>query len=91
MAKEILQVVVNEQDIEYGIEGSQEQCPIALALARLQNEDWEVDGTRASFYVLSGKGFYYELPEVARKFTSDFDKYLEVKPFSFQLHLDYQT
>lgn len=79
-------VDVTQEDIDKGVPGSPERCPIALALKKQNicatvnvNNKGIVDGGRGEWMK------HWKLSTRARLFTKRFDKDMKVKPSRFKL------
>ena len=87
----LVTVYLTRHDIEHGIAGDCESCPIALAVSRAAGEPWMVGGdtiTRRS----DPEGAGIDLPKEAAQFVLMFDKfkqhYAEVaEPFKFVVEI----
>lgn len=77
-----LTVRVEKKHINEGRRSDSARCPIALALNEQhpQPEVWSV-GTRSA----AAYGRDLNLPEVARRFVTRYDAYVEVQPLAFDL------
>lgn len=96
-----MKITVTQEHIDKGLFGSSMNCPIALSVGeheRAKNCIVSVDSTIVieeyiidDDVVTNGRHIYlqYSMPEKAREFIRRFDRYLEVKPFSFEAKLMY--
>ena len=76
-----MKITITKSDIRKGVKCNFRFCPVAKALRRItKRRDVWVDLRGAKI-----KNWYYDLPEVARCFISDFDLGHPVQPFSFDL------
>lgn len=82
-----LTVKITGEHIHKGIKGTNDRCPIAIALNEQHPRKgvWFVDCDRAE--TIAGNDFEaYELPKKARIFIQEFDEEpIMVKPFTFEL------
>ena len=78
-----MQVDVTVQDIEAGIAGSTDACPVALAIGRCGLGPVRVGG----FGLRVGGRSWVLQPVGVTDFIVAFDKGWSVKPFSFELEL----
>jgi hypothetical protein len=83
-----MRVEVTADDIANGKRGLPWCCPIARAIKRASG------GSRVSIGTFNGLAYdwgtahpavFFDLPEVARCFISDFDSGRPVEPFSFEI------
>lgn len=77
-------VEITQEDIQEGIAGVYNECPVARSLKRLgcQNIDADEDRILVTF---NDKRYLFKTPRKANHFIDDFDCDREVKPFEFKL------
>lgn len=80
-----MKVSVTEQDIKEGEKGNCWHCPVALALKRATGREVSVRALNWGFK--DGAGFY-DLPQSARLFINEFDRWGKEEPFSFEVDID---
>ena len=81
-----MKIEVTQNDIDKGIQGECQLCPIARAIKRSSNFKRVYVNTKyieVLHYVTGVKT--YELPKKAKTFVKRFDRQEPVKPFSFEL------
>lgn len=87
-----MKIHVTEEDIRAGKAGACEECPIALAMGRAGFRNVQVAGfeeTDTVFWILpDGTEVQADAPLSVRQFVSEFDRGLEVSPFSFNLDVE---
>ena len=79
-----LEVKVTQADIEAGIPGVYNECPVAQALKRLGCEQIDADEDRI-LLTHDNKRYVFKTPRAANHFIDDFDCDREVKAFEFEL------
>lgn len=85
MVTEIIEV--RQEDIDRGVRGACNQCPVALAIRRT------LPGIRAmadSLRLDLTPNYFVWTPSVARRFILDYDRGQPVHPFSFPLEIPAQ-
>lgn len=82
-----MKIEVTQKDIDYGIQGESELCPIARAVKReTKRKNVHVDRSTVEIYRNKSNGSnFYTLPPKAQTFVRRFDRQESVKPFSFEL------
>lgn len=92
-----LHITVNQEDINSGVAGDCENCPIARAAIRAVAQQPDVLGTDTCavevlddilFVRARSRRHEGRLPERAREFVEDFDSKEEVRPFEFDVELE---
>lgn len=77
-----LTVEVTKEDIENGVRGNAQACPIAQALIRQGHENVSVSMSCA-YVDTNGERSCYLLPREARDFVDRYDSKIFVTPFKF--------
>ena len=81
-----MKIEVTQKDIDNGVQGECQSCPIALAFKRNSNIKRVYVNTKSIDVLHYGIGVKsYELPKKAKTFIKRFDRQEPVKPFSFEL------
>jgi len=84
-----ININVTENDIRQGVPEDCNQCPIAIAALRVFPETEIRVGDMIEVYPLNGDDEeWYDLPDSALEFISDFDDGKDVHPFSFEAVTD---
>lgn len=84
-------ISVTQEDIDHGISGDPERCPIALALKKALPAGWTViigSGYYARIRIRDSSNWRYMtfLPPLSvMEFTGRFDRLLNVSPFTFEI------
>ncbi len=82
-------IKVEQQDIDSGIKGDSDFCPVALAVKRLYPKHPVDVGGSFICWLGTHTSFSYtrcmELPEKAQQFILDFDHGKKVKPLTFEI------
>lgn len=81
----IVTVQVTEQDVQHGLAGDCEECPIALAIYRALHDAPVRVGTGGVTIYREGTNAMVALPGAASRFISRFDHDEVVEPFEFDL------
>ena len=84
--KKTITVDVTEEDIKNGVRQNGFMCPIACALKRHKQDEYDPIWAGA-LHLRIGK-FKGETPDDAFYFIDNFDKGLPVTPFSFTLEVE---
>ena len=79
-----MKVKVNNDHIQYGVKRNCEKCPIALAL----QDEFPYHAIEVGDDGVTIGADYYDLPEIAQDFISDFDDGMSVQPFEFMLDME---
>jgi hypothetical protein len=88
-----MKVKVTKKDIQFGVPGNDEFCPVALAMKRASHRKVSVDANSSGILV-DGKWAFYDMPDAANKFICEFDtmgrivhsvRREDFKPFTFNL------
>lgn len=78
---------VTAEDIEHGHRNNCFLCPVALAFERITRHTIKVNSRHVSN---KATGFLInKLPHSAKQFINDFDDGLPVRPFTFEIDLDF--
>lgn len=82
-----MKIEVTQKDIDNGVQGECQLCPIALAIKSTSNfKRVYVNGKFIEVWHRGNQGIKtYELPKKAQTFVKRFDRQEPVKPFSFEL------
>ena len=81
-----MKIEVTQKDIDKGVQGECQLCPIALAFKRNSNIKRVYVNTKSIEVLHRETGAKsYELPKKAQTFVKRFDRQEPVKPFSFEL------
>lgn len=82
-----MKIEVTQKDIDNGVQGECQSCPIALAFKRTSNSKRVYVNTKSIDVCHRGNQGVktYELPKKAQTFVKRFDRQEPVKPFSFEL------
>lgn len=78
------EVEITQEDIEKGIAGVYNECPVARSLQRLGCQNIDADEDRI-LLTYNDKRYLFKTPRKANHFIDDFDCDREVKPFEFKL------
>ena len=80
-----MKIEVTQKDIDEGVQGECQLCPIALAFKRKTKlKHVDVSGKYIVLYRRKSNNLH-ELPKEAQTFIKRFDGEKTVKPFSFEL------
>lgn len=80
-----MKIKVTQSDIDNGEGGSCVACPIAIAIRRSVRSKIKAVRVQKEYFSLND-GFY-DLPQEAQSFISEFDQQRAVKPFEFNIKL----
>lgn len=87
-----MKVTVTQDHINYGVRCSAKTCPIALAIMGMANVTFAVVAQGSVIvYYKDGVTKYYRTPSIADEFIRNFDGFLDVKPFEFELVPQYEN
>lgn len=75
-------VCVTQEDIDKGVVGDCQNCPVARAMQRIFGPTIRV-GTEKGWLIINGPGRMWDLPEEAITFIDRFDSNQSVAPLSF--------
>lgn len=93
-----IQIVVEQEDIDKGIQGSESKCPIANALRRLFPKAFDIsvrpyedcqsigDYWAASVYS-SDNTFSFDLPREVASLANNYDSKNYMEPFGFEIEM----
>ena len=81
-----MKIKVTQHDIDYGVRGEYQLCPIARAVKHKINGEVMVYGDDMSIFTtdIIRRYRYYKLPQKAKDFMQRFDDGKKVKPFTFE-------
>lgn len=82
-----MKIEVTQKDIDNGVQGECELCPIARAVKReTKRKHVRISREHVEIWRNKSNGSnFYELPKKAQTFVRRFDRQESVKPFSFEL------
>lgn len=79
-------IEVTQADIDRGLRASCYSCPVALALYRSIKSNVQVGDSYLAVHI--GDSITdIESPPIVKEFVFNFDRFVEVKPFTFTLDL----
>lgn len=83
-------VTVAKADIDEGVCGDGELCPVAIALTRTLNRNVVVEDSDISVYKPSGMSLEQRIPtpRIVKDFINKFDAGMPVEPFEFELDVE---
>lgn len=81
-----MKIEITQHDIDYGVQGECQLCPIARAVKRKINGEVRVFGDDISIFTtdIIRRYRYYKLPQKAKDFMQRFDDGKKVRPFTFE-------
>jgi len=83
----MIKIRVSAKDIKNGERDNCSNCPVALAVRRVFDADETIEVDGEEILIMSSPYCDISLPPIVRKFVSDFDAGMKVKPFTFYLPL----